>query len=403
MKKKPLMIGTGTIAGICLIVIIARFFFMQGKEPYSETEYVYSAYGSFTLMDNGLYYIQDSIAHYYDYESQKDVKLEVNSGDSYYNDGALGFVYDKKFYCSCMDSNKVENGFVKSSLYSCELDGSNKRKVIDLAGGVSQFYAFQGKIYYVMCNKVKGFDIEGDYKCNSLHEYDLASKKDKILYEIKPKRNEHNGYAEICTTDDRSRIYIYYQYFEGDPLTEEQMRDRNFNIQQFYKGNFRYYDIKTKQVSRCFTQIEEKHFFTNPIVYKHKLYLVESEEESGKTVLQSFTEDGEREVILEVDDKESWCSRNGMIYMNSLKKPVLYNLYTNECYQADKKVDYRVVTFADSKNYIAVDMGDYSDLKDGDTYTKSRFVPKIIKTTDFLKDFHLCKPGEVEGLQYYGK
>ncbi len=401
MNKKRLTLAIGAIIGLCAIGIIVRNSLQQRRELYSATEYAYSSKNSFTLVDSGLYYIQDSIAHYYDYESKKDVKLEENVGDSYYMDGSIGFVYHNKFYCSCMDINKVENGYAKSSLYSCNLDGSNKRKVIDLTGGIDQFYAYQGKIYYVTCNNIKGFNSEGDYTCNSLHEYDLISKKDKILYEIKPKENEHSGCVQFCKTDDRSKIILYYQYFEGETLTDEQMSDENFDYKQFYKGNFRYYDLEKHQVSRCFTGIDEKHFFSSPILYKGKLYLVESGVKNGKTILQRFTEDGVREVILEADGKESWNSWNGMIYLNSLKKPVLYNVYTDQCYQADKKVNSRIVNFSASRNYVALDKGDYSDLKEGDTYTKSRFVPEVLKIEDFLKDFHLCKKNEVEGIKYY--
>lgn len=408
MKLKKYMIGLAVVFIICVLLSGIFLLYNQRGKEYTQNDYTYSS-DYYILIENGLYYIQDSVAQYYDYNSKRNIKLEENTGDSYYKGGLSGFFYDNKFYCVCYDSDGVRDGYAKVTLYSCDCDGSNKRKVYDFpAGGVNKLYVYQGKLYYVLyCpDKEKNKDEEGNlvedlyhqYNNNALHEFNLKSKKDKILYELKAEDDKHGGYLDICETDDRSKIYMYYWYYNAPPTIEEMTAD-SVDISTYYMSEFLCYDMKDKKVKPCFTGVDKKHFFRDGIaVSQDKLYAIENDSATGEVALKAFAADGDREIILQGKMKEQWSILNGKLYLKSLEKPVLYDIWMGKCYQANRKLNYNIVAFSNTGEYIAMDIGDYSDLKEGDTYTKSRFEPDIIKKDDFLKDFHICNCSEVEGL-----
>lgn len=390
MKKGKII----QIMFLLFLIIVVTYFVISKvmvSETFSPKEYSYQPLTENILDDQGLYYMKDNIAQYYDRRTEKQITLESNKGDSYYENSMGMLLYNNKLYCITLDTEKVEKGCGKETLYECNCDGSNRRKLFDFpAGCADSMYAFQGKLYYTFgyYNVDKqGELLENGSTTNSLRVYDLKTEKNHTLYTVKQKDGQHNGSIKICQTDDRNQIYCLYRYYDG-----KMEKGNDFDsFKQCFRSTFFSYNIKTKKVKKCFDNIAEKSFIEDAAVYQNTLFCFRRklEYENEETYFESYDED--KEVIMKGTKTSRFSFLNGNVYITDTEYTFLYNIQKKICYRQCKGKNYLVVAISASGKYIALDDGDYSDLKDGDVYTKSRFVPKILSRKEFLQSYEVYK------------
>lgn len=393
------IIIAATVIG-CMLVIFLGINLRQSQK-YSNTEYNFMPRTNYLLNDNGLYYISDGIAMYYDISSKKQVTLGQNTTDSYYQ-GTLGMLmYNDKLYCITSDRDQVSRGYVKETLYQCDYDGNNRKKFFDFPeGGAGIMYAYEGKIYYTFnYYSDKEEEFNKGYNTVSLNVLDLRTKKNKVLYEIQNYGPEHDGLLEICRTDDRQNIYCSFLCYEGEVPETYDSDDLN----HYSNSKLLCYNIKTGKMQDCFPQVPKGSYIKNASVIGDYLYCTIQDfgKDNGLMKLERFSKDGqESEVIIKSNEEVDFNSWNHYICVENGNQDLLYNIEENKCMEQVKDVPNRIVAISKSGEYIALDGGDYSDLKEGDTFMRSRFVPEILDMETYLKNFKEAKEGTIGKLEY---
>ena len=396
MKKarKAIILGVSIVLiGITFLYVLHR----SNNEKFSSTEYSYSLSSKYYLTEDGLYYIQDELGRYYDANTKKVIPLGSKEGDSLYRMPVGVMVYQNRFYCISTDPTIISNGFVKGTLYRCDCDGNNKKKIYDFpAGGVSGICAYQGKLYYVLNSGMDDTEIESKH-AYTLYALDLNTMKETVLFEQKETGEEHDGSITMCCTDDRSKLYFLRRYYEG---TREDKDDSSYMINCF-RSKFYCYDLKKKKLSECFKEVDEHSFVTSACVYNGGLYCVRAPltSEGEESVLERYDEKtGRKDVIMTFGEGAGSGTYNHIMYIYTEKGNMIYDFEKDICYKGKKGDSFRVVDI--SENAVALDVGDYSDLKDGDAYTKSRFVPSIIPMEEFMSSFEPFDGGTFGNVEY---
>ncbi|SET30587.1 hypothetical protein [[Clostridium] polysaccharolyticum] len=406
MNKK----GIGILLAMVLLVIAGVVFgYVQHKDKeiqFSSTEYAYNPESNFYLAKDGLYYVQDEIAQYYDMESKRKIKLGSNDGDAYYKQPVGILFYNNTFYCISADFDAAKNGIPKNTLYQCDCDGNNRKKLYEFpTGGVESMYVYNGKLYYTFFNDIlKNEDHEEEWNgslksINSLRVFDLKTKKEKILYEYRQTGEQRNGSLQICPSDNRDKIYCLYRYYDGD----QEDRDAEDYLPKFFRSEFLCYDLKSKKMEKCFTQLDKSSFVAKGCIYHDYLYCtrIDYTTKEDDMILERYPADGgKKEELIKYGEHGYAALFENIFFIYNDTSNVLYDVKQDMCYRKTSKDMLRVSAFSSDGKMVALDDGDYSDLKKGDTYTKSRFVPKVITMDEFLTAFEPFEGGNFQGVQY---
>jgi len=407
MKKRLIRHSLEIVALVIIIAIIVNW---NGKRTiFSPAEYSFSQIDKCYLLDNGLYYFMDGIAKYYDRETEMSVSLGEERGSSYYENPAEMLIYNNKFYCATF-SEQVVKGFCKEILYECDCDGNHRNKIFEFPpGGSNGMYANNGKLYYVL----NSFDVddkvsEEDFSqydekekeaVMTLHAFDLNTHKDKVLYEIRDSENTYSGSVKLCATDDISKVYFTYRCFDSETMKGDSMDElRNAVVSKILC-----YDIQTGKVKTCFKNFDEHSFPFAAAIYNGNLYCKRyypSSKQEYTTLERYCGEDGKRQQILKITCDSILQFLDGYTFLNNGINTVVYDMKKDICYKQKTKENFYVKAISQSGAYVALDDGDYSDLKNGDIYMKSRFVPKILKMEEFLESFDVFEGGNADGVEY---